>query len=75
MKRFFIFTHFDLNIHHSFYIFCCPERLCLYNREISLAELLRQNSKTNMTKNHGEIVIFKNKSWYGIFAIWTTPST
>ncbi len=34
-----------------FFIFCYLERLCLYNREISLAILLRQNNKTNMTKN------------------------
>ncbi len=31
--------------------------ICLYNREIILAALLRQNSKTNMTKNIDEIVI------------------
>ncbi len=34
-----------------FFIFCYLERLCLHNREISLAVLLRQNSQTNMTKN------------------------
>ncbi len=27
------------------------ERICLYNREIILAALLRHNSKINMTKN------------------------
>ncbi len=34
-----------------FFIFCNLERICLYNREIILAALLRQNGKTNMTKN------------------------
>ncbi len=38
-----------------FYIFCYLERLCLYNREIILAVLLRQNSKTNMTNNRDKI--------------------
>ncbi len=36
------------------------ERICLYNREIILAALLRHNSKINMTKNR-EIVIFQKK--------------
>ncbi len=58
IKNIFIFAHFGLNIHHSFYI-CYLERPCLYNREIILVALIRQNSKTNMTKNHDEIVIFK----------------
>ncbi len=57
MTKIFIFTHFGLNIHHSFLY---SERLCLYNREISLAILLRQNSKTNMTKNRDKIM----KYWY-----------
>ncbi len=52
------------------YIFFNLERICLYNRGIILAALLRHNSKTNMTKNR-EIVIFKKKKlWYDIFAIY-----
>ncbi len=43
-----------------FFIFCNHERICLCNREIILAALLRQNSKINMTKNR-EIVIFLKK--------------
>ncbi len=39
------------------------ERICLYNREIILAVMLRQNSKTNMTKNRE----------YDIFAISLHP--
>ncbi len=42
------------------FIFCNLERICLCNREIILAALLRQNSKINMTKNR-EIVIFLKK--------------
>ncbi len=57
MKNIFIF---GLNIHHSFYT-CYLERPCLYNREIILAALIRQNSKTNMTKNHDKIMIFLKK--------------
>ncbi len=45
-----------------FLIFCDLERLCLYNREIILAVLLRQKSKTSMTKNRAKIVIFLQKS-------------
>ncbi len=52
---------FGPNIHHSIF-FCYLERICLYNREINLAALLKQNSKTNMIKNSDKIVIFKNKS-------------
>ncbi len=59
ITKIFIFAHFCLNIHNSFFIFCYLERLCLYNREIFLAAVLRQNSKTNMTKNPGETVIYK----------------
>ncbi len=40
-----------------FFIFCNLESICLCNREIILAALLRQNSKINMTNNR-EIVIF-----------------
>ncbi len=54
IKNNFIFAHFGLNIHHTFYI-CYLERPCLYNREIILAVLIRQNSKTNMTKNRDKI--------------------
>ncbi len=66
MTEIFLFTHFGLNIHHSFVISCYLERICLYNRENSLAALLRQNGKTNMTKNRDEIVILKKKIviWY-----------
>ncbi len=39
-----------------FKIFCNLESICLYNREIILAALLRQNSKTNMTKNRDKIM-------------------
>ncbi len=57
------------------FIFCFLERLCLYNREISLAVLLRQTGKTNMTKNSDKIVkCLKNKNWYDIFAISPTPT-
>ncbi len=45
-----------------FLIFCDLERLSLYNREIILAVLLRQKSKTSMTKNRAKIVIFLQKS-------------
>ncbi len=41
-----------------YFIFCNLERICLCNREIIFAALIRHNSKINMTKNHGEIVIF-----------------
>ncbi len=61
IKKVFIFAHFGLNIHHSFYI-CYLERPCLYNREIIFAALIRQNSKTNMTKNHDKIVIFLKRT-------------
>ncbi len=50
MKNIFIFAHFGLNINYSFYI-CYLERPCIYYREIILAALIRQNSKTNMSKN------------------------
>ncbi len=57
------------------FIFCFLERLCLYNREISLAVLLRQTGKTNMTKNCDKIVkCLKNKNVYDIFAISPTPT-
>ncbi len=53
-SKIFIFSHFCLNICHTFYIyiFCYLKRLCLYNRAISLAVMLKQlaNRKTNMTK-------------------------
>ncbi len=55
MTTIFIFAQFGLNIHHIFYI-CYLERLCLYNRNISLPALLRQNSQTNMTMNRDKIV-------------------
>ncbi len=55
MKNIFIFAHFGLNIHHSFNILYL-ERPCLYNREIILVALIRQNNKTNMTKNRDKIV-------------------
>ncbi len=69
MTKIFIFTHFGPKYPPFFFIFCDLERLCLYNREISLAILLRQNSKTNMTKNRDKIM----KYWY-IFAISLTPT-
>ncbi len=48
--------------------------LCIYSREIILAALLRQNIKTNMTKNRDKIVKkIKNKLWYDIFAISHNP--
>ncbi len=48
---------------------------CLYNREISLAVLLRQTGKTNMTKNCDKIMkCLKNKNVYDIFAISPTPT-
>ncbi len=56
MTKICIFSHFGLNIHHSF--LCLLPKKGFYNREICLAALLKQNSKTNMTKNR-EIVI-----WY-----------
>ncbi len=56
---YFIFAHFGLYPPFIF-IFCNLEKLCLYNREIILAVLLRHNSKTNMTKNGDKLV----KSWY-----------
>ncbi len=40
-----------------------------------MAALLKQNSKTNMTKNSDKIVIFQNKSWYYIFAILPTTNS
>ncbi len=43
-----------------YFIFCNLERMCLCNREIILAALLRHNIKINMTKNR-EIVIFLKK--------------
>ncbi len=56
MTKIFIFAHFGLNIRHFFSWFC------LYNREISLAVMLRQlskqNGKINMTKCLDKIVIF-----------------
>ncbi len=55
-----------------FFIFCNRERICLYNRYIILAALIRHNIKINMTKNC-EIVIFKKKNRYDIFAISPTP--
>ncbi len=59
MIKIFIFAHFGLNIHYSFNI-CYLEKICLYNKEIILAALLRHNNKTNKTKNRDKIV----KSWY-----------
>ncbi len=44
-----------------FFIFCNFERLCLYNRDIIFAALIRKNCKTNMTKNRDKIVIFKKE--------------
>ncbi len=55
MIKIFIFAHFGLNIHYSFNI-CYLEKICLYNKEIILAALLRQNNKTNKTKNRDKIV-------------------
>ncbi len=60
MTTIFTFAHFGLIIHHFLYIFRYLERLCLYNREISLAVLLRQNSKANMTKK----CVFLNRKIY-----------
>ncbi len=46
MTKIFIFPHFGLNIHHTFFfIFCNLERICLYNREMILTALLRNNSQ------------------------------
>ncbi len=56
-----------------FFIFCYLERLCLYNREIILAVLLRQTGKTNMTKNRDEIVIFQKKNHDMIFLPYRPP--
>ncbi len=44
-----------------FFIFCNLERICLRNREIILAVLIRQNSKINTTKNRDiyEIYLIK----------------
>ncbi len=44
---FFIFTHFGINVCHCFFyfIFVYLVSLCFYNREISLAVLLRQLAK------------------------------
>ncbi len=45
MTTIFIFTHFGLNIHHAF-VYCVTfVRLCLYNREISLAVMFKQLAK------------------------------
>ncbi len=38
-----------------FFLFRNLERICLYNREIILAALLRQNSKINMTKQGSRV--------------------
>ncbi len=56
------------------FIFCYLERLCLYNREISLVVLLRQTGKSNMTKNPDKIVKCLKKKLYDIFAISPTPT-
>ncbi len=61
MTQIFIFPHFGLNIHHTFFLFCNLERICLYNREMILPALLRNDSKINMTKNR-EIMIFQKNS-------------
>ncbi len=73
MKKICIFSHFGLNSHHSFLYLFYLERLCLYNREVSLAALLRQNSETNMTKNRGEIMIFQQKKRDRIFLPYCPP--
>ncbi len=45
MTMIYIFTHFGLSIRHTFIYFVSFVRLCLYNREISLAVMLKQLSK------------------------------
>ncbi len=55
MTTIFIFAHFGL-YPPFFFLFGYPERLCLY-KEMILAALLRQNSKTNMIKDRDEIFL------------------
>ncbi len=73
MTMIYIFTHFGLSIRHTFIYFVSFVRLCLYNREISLAVMLKQLSKqkNNMTKNHD---IQKKRLNGDIFAKLPTPS-
>ncbi len=49
MTKIFIFACFALNVFHSFLFYILLPWKTF--REISLAVMLRQNSKTNMTKN------------------------
>ncbi len=60
MTMILIFALFGLNIHHSF-LYSVTLKGFVYNTEMSLAALLRQNGKTNITKNRDKIkiVIFK----------------
>ncbi len=55
------------------FIFCYLERLCLYNMEISLAVLLIQTGKTNMTNNRDKIVKGKKKKIDMIFLPYRPP--
>ncbi len=72
MSKIVIFAHFGLNIYHSFFIFCYFERLCLIIGKLFWLNLLRQNSKTNMTKNREKkvtcravaIEYFSNRVFY-----------
>ncbi len=54
MTMILIFAPFGLNIHHSF-LYSVTLKGFVYNIEMSLAALLRQNSKTNITKNRDQI--------------------
>ncbi len=77
MTKIFIFAHFGLNMHHSFFIFCYLERICLYNREIILAVLHDKHQHDKESWYSPEIVIFKRNItiWYDIFAISPTPNS
>ncbi len=56
MTKIFIFAHFGLNIHHSYLYFVSLKGFVFIIGKISLAVLLRQTGKTNMTKNCDKIV-------------------
>ncbi len=53
-----------------FFFILLPWKDLFYNREIILSAMLRQNSKTNMTKNSDTIV----KIICDIFSISPTPT-
>ncbi len=71
MTKKFVFTHFDLNIHHSFLYFVCLKGFVL----IFYFGCTAQTTYKIVKPTWQRIGIFRErKSWYDIFAISPTPN-